>query len=136
MCAGKAGPAVRFPVAHLLVLFSAATGMPVDLWAQPPHTSALADTPEAPLHLDAGDVLVGDDSFSGYPHLAGLVKQGLHGLFPVHHLRIVDFRKGRPHNREGGRTPWPGGPRRGGSNRWAGPTGWSSTSSRSSGRRG
>lgn len=23
--------------------------------------------------------------------------RGLHGLFPVHHVRIVDFTKGRPH---------------------------------------
>ena len=94
-------PGCAFPVAHLLVLFSAATGMLVDLWAGPMTTSDLADTPEAHLHLDAGDVLVGDDAYSGYPHLASLADQGLHGLFPVHHRRTVDFRKGRPHRREG-----------------------------------
>src|ERR1700676_1127367 len=44
---------------------------------------------------------MGDDSYSGYPHLAMLKKQGLHGLFPVHHLRIVDFTKGRSHTAEG-----------------------------------
>jgi hypothetical protein len=90
-----------FPVGHLLVLFSAATGMLIDLWARPMNTSDLADTPEAHLHMDAGDVLIGDDSFSGYPHLAGLVKQGIHGLFPVHHLRIVDFKENRPHCGDG-----------------------------------
>jgi hypothetical protein len=90
-----------FPVAHLLVLFSAATGLLIDAWASPLHTSDLAETPEAHLHLDEGDILIGDDSFSGYPHLAMLKKQGLHGLFPVHHLRIVDFKKGRPHCGEG-----------------------------------
>jgi len=94
-------PGCAFPVAHLLVLFSAATGMLIDLWAQPMNTSDLADTPEAHLHMDAGDILIGDDSFSGYPHLASLVKQQIHGLFPVHHLRIVDFEKGRPHTPEG-----------------------------------
>ncbi len=96
-------PGCGFPVAHLLVLFSAATGMLIDAWASPLRTGDLAQTPEAHLHLDAGDILIGDDTFSGYPHLAGLIQQRLHGLFPVHHLRIVSFTKGRPHNAEGTR---------------------------------
>jgi hypothetical protein len=90
-----------FPVAHLLVLFSAPTGLLIDLWASPLRTSDLAETPDAHLHLSAGDILIGDDVYSGYPHLAMLKMQGLHGLFPVHHLRIVDFKKGRPHTSEG-----------------------------------
>jgi Transposase DDE domain len=90
-------PGCGFPVAHLLVLFSAATGMLIDTWASPLRTGDLAETPEAHLHLDAGDILIGDDTFSGYPHLASLQKQGLHGLFPVHHQRIVDFKKNRRH---------------------------------------
>ena len=93
------GPAdgCAFPVAHLLVLFSAATGLLIDLWASPLRTSDLAETPETHLHLDRGDVLIGDEYFGGYPHLATLIARGLHGLFPVHHLRIVDFAKGRAH---------------------------------------
>jgi len=90
-----------FPVAHLLVLFNAATGMLIDIWASPLRIGDLAETPEAHGHLDQGDILIGDDAFSGYAHLASLKKQGLHGLFPVHHLRIVDFKKGRPHCGEG-----------------------------------
>ena len=90
-----------FPVAHLLALFHAQTGLLVDAWASPLHTSDLSQTPEAHLHLDAGDVLVGDDSFSSYAHLALLVQSNLQGLLPVHHLRIVDFTKGRPHCSEG-----------------------------------
>jgi hypothetical protein len=90
-----------FPVAHLLVLFSAATGLLIDLWASPLRTGDMAQMGEAHLHLDGGDILIGDDTFSGYAHLAMLQKQGLHGLFPVHHLRIVDFTKGRPHCGDG-----------------------------------
>jgi hypothetical protein len=90
-------PGCGFPVAHLLMLFSASTGMLIDSWASPLRTGDLAETPEAHLHLNEGDILIGDDTFSGYPHLASLKKQGLHGLFPVHHLRIVDFKKKRPH---------------------------------------
>lgn len=90
-----------FPVAHLLVLFSASTGLLVNAWASPLRTGDLAQTPEAHLLLETGDVLIGDDSFGTYVHLAMLQKQGLHGLFPVHHKRIVDFKKGRPHCKEG-----------------------------------
>lgn len=89
-----------FPSAHLLVLFSASTGLLVDAWASPLRTGDLAQVPEAHLHLDKGDILIGDDSFGTYAHLAMLQKQGLHGLFPVHHKRIVDFAKGRPHTSE------------------------------------
>jgi len=90
-----------FPVAHLLVLFSAATGLLLDAAASPLRTGDLAGA--AGLHplLDPGDVLVGDDAFGTYAHLALLLQARLHGLFPVHHKRIVDFTPGRPHCPEG-----------------------------------
>jgi len=90
-----------FPTAHLLVLFSASTGLLVDSFASELNTSDLAQAAEAHIHLDPGDIVIGDEYFSGYPHLALLKKQGLHGLFPVHHQRIVDFKKGRPHCKHG-----------------------------------
>lgn len=90
-------PGCGFPVAHVLVLFSAATGLLIDTWASPLTTGDLAEIPEAHLHLEKGDIVIGDDIFSGHGHLALLQKQGLHGLFPVHHRRIVDFKKNRPH---------------------------------------
>lgn len=104
----KTAEGCTFPVAHLLVLFSAATGLLMDMWAAPLYTSDLASVPEAHLHLDEGDILIGDDTFSGYPHLAMLIQQGLHGLFPSHHLRKVDFTKSRPHGNEKGmvRSRW------------------------------
>jgi hypothetical protein len=94
-------PGCGFPVAHLLVLFSAATGLLLDAWAAPLRTGDVAQTPEAHAQLDRGDILIGDDAFSGFPHLAHLVRQGLHGVFPVHHKRIVDFTKNRPYAEEG-----------------------------------
>jgi hypothetical protein len=90
-------PGCGFPVAHLLMLFSAATGLLIDTWASPLRTGDLAETTEAHMHLEKGDIVIGDDTFSGYPHLASLMNQGLHGIFPIHHLRIVDFQKHRPH---------------------------------------
>jgi hypothetical protein len=94
-------PGCGFPVAHLLVLFSAATGLLLDAWAAPLRTGDVAQTPEAHAQLGCGDILIGDDAFSGFPHLAHLMQQGLHGVFPVHHKRIVDFTKNRPYAEEG-----------------------------------
>lgn len=90
-----------FPVAHLFVLFSASTGLLLDAWASPLHTGDASQTPEAHQRLSPGDVVVGDDAFASYAHIASLVAAGLHGLFPTHHMRIVDFTPGRPHTAEG-----------------------------------
>jgi hypothetical protein len=90
-----------FPVAHLLVLFSAATGLLVDAAASPLYTGDVGGAPDLHPHLDEGDVLIGDDSFGTYAHVALLLGGKLHGLFPVHHKRLVDFAPGRAHTREG-----------------------------------
>ena len=100
-----------FPVAHLLVLFSARTGLLLDAWASPLRTGDLAQAAEVHLHLDEGDVLIGDDAFGTYAHLALLRQAKLHGLFPVHHFRIVDFTKGRPHTTTEGKDAVAGLPR-------------------------
>lgn len=94
-------PGCGFPVAHLLMLFSAATGMLIDTWASPLRTGDLAETIEAHMHMEKGDIVIGDDTFSGYSHLASLIKQDLHGIFPIHHLRIASFQKNRPHRGKG-----------------------------------
>jgi hypothetical protein len=94
-------PGCVFPVAHLLVLFSAATGLLVDAAASPLYTGDLAGAPDLHPHLDEGDVLIGDDSFGTYAHLALLSRAKAHGLFPVHHKRLVDFTPGRAHTRDG-----------------------------------
>lgn len=84
-----------FPVCHLLVLFSAATGLLLDIFDSPLNTGDLAQSLEAHAHLDAGDILIGDDTFGSFAHLALLLQGEMHGLFPVHHARIVDFRARR-----------------------------------------
>lgn len=94
-------PGCGFPVAHLLALFSAATGLLLDIFMSPLRTGDMAQAAEAQVHLSPGDILIGDDTFAGYAHLAMAVQNGLHGLFPSQHLRIVDFTKGRPHTVEG-----------------------------------
>jgi hypothetical protein len=94
-------PGCGFPVCHLLVLFSAATGLLLDLFDSPLNTGDLTQSIEAHAHLDGGDVLIGDDSFGSFAHLALLLQANLHGLFPVYHARIVDFRPGRAFCPEG-----------------------------------
>jgi hypothetical protein len=101
-----------FPTAHLLVLFHAQTGLLLDAWASPLRTGDVAQVAEVHAHLSAGDVLVGDESFGSYAHLAMLLGLGLHGLFPLHRKRVVDFTPGRPHSTARcGRERVPGMPR-------------------------
>ena len=100
-----------FPVAHLLVLFSAATGLLLDAFASPLRTGDVAQANEYLAHLDEGDILVGDDAFSGYAHIALILQAKLHALVPSHHRRIVDFAPGRPHTKTSGKNVVAGQPR-------------------------
>jgi Transposase DDE domain len=90
-----------FPTAHLLVLFNAATGFVLDAFASPLRTGDVSQASDYLARLSSGDLLIGDDSFSGYAHVALLLQSHLHGLFPNHHCRIIDFTPGRAHTSEG-----------------------------------
>jgi hypothetical protein len=92
-------PGCGFPSAHLLALFSAATGALLATVASPINTHDLTNTPSCHDVLAPGDVLVGDSHFGTYGHLAALAAGGRHGLFAVTAHRIVDFAPGRPHAR-------------------------------------
>ena len=91
-----------FPMAHLLVLFHAQSGLLLDAWTSPLRTGDVAQVAEAHAHLHPGDVLIGDECFSTYAHLAMLMRLGLHGVLPLQRRRVVDFAKGRPHTSAGG----------------------------------
>lgn len=93
-----------FPAAHLMVLFSAATGLLLDAAASPLFTGDVGAAAALHPHLGGGDVLVGDGAFGTYAHLALLAAAGVHGLFPAHHGRLVDFTPRRPHSPRGGRA--------------------------------
>jgi hypothetical protein len=92
-----------FPVGHLLVLFNACNGLLADAIAAGALRGDLADVPAILQHLQGGDILIGDESFGCYVVLALLRQATLHGLFPVHHARIVDFTAHRPFSQEGQR---------------------------------
>jgi hypothetical protein len=104
-------PGCGFPAAHLLVMFSAATGLLVDVACSRLYTSDVSRTPAMHAHLGAGDVLLGDDGFGGWPQVALLLQGNLHGVFPSHHKRIVDFTPGRLHAAGGRQKDAAGRPR-------------------------
>ncbi len=88
-----------FPTAHLLVTMDHRSGLLVDCVDSPLNTSDLSQVSSAHGRLAEGDVLLGDDAFAGWAHLALILRAKLHAVTPVHHKRVVDFTPGRPHAR-------------------------------------
>ena len=112
-----------FPVAHLLALLDLHTGMLAEPVAGPLYTSDLHDVAALHAQMAEGDLLLGDDFFSNYGHVALLQQQKQHFLGPNHHRRIVSFKTRRRHVQpKGGRI----GPRAKGQprSRWLRRLGW------------
>lgn len=85
-----------FPIAHWLAVFNLHTGVLEHHETSAYTTPDLKHTPEAHASLAPGTVAPGDDSFAGCVHIALLVQRELHGIFPSHHARLVDFTPDRP----------------------------------------
>ncbi len=94
---GQQAPGCGFPVAHLLTLFHAGTGMLLRVLTAPLRTHDMAQANQLHGELQAGDVLLTDRGFCSYAHLALLIQANLHGVFRMHQKQIVDFRRGRMH---------------------------------------
>jgi hypothetical protein len=93
---GRQKKGCGFPVAHCLLLFNARTGLGVDAITAPLRTHEMSLASGTHQRMAEGDLVVGDDSFGSYAHLALLAQRGMHGLFPAHHVRIVEFTPNRP----------------------------------------
>ena len=89
-------PGCGFPVAHLLGLFHAGTGVLLKLVVAPLLTHDLAQVQAVHPSLQPGDVLVADRGLCSYAHLALLVQAGVHAVLRVGARQIVDFTPGRP----------------------------------------
>ena len=89
-------PGCGFPVAHLLGLFHAGTGLLLKLVVAPLLTHDLAQVQKVHPALEPGDVLVADRGLCSYAHLALLVQAGVHAVLRVGARQIVDFTPGRP----------------------------------------
>jgi IS4 transposase len=89
-------PGCGFPVARLLGLFHAGTGVLLKLVVAPLLTHDLARVQAVHPCLQEGDVLVADRGLCSYAHLALLVQAGVHAVLRVGARQIVDFTPGRP----------------------------------------
>jgi hypothetical protein len=89
-------PGCGFPVAHLLGLFHAGTGVLLKLVVAPLLTHDLAQVQKVHSRLAPGDVLVADRGLCSYAHLARLVQAGVHPVLRLGARQIVDFTLGRP----------------------------------------
>lgn len=102
---GGQQPGCGFPVAHLMALFHAGTGMALKMLSAPLRTHDLSQVVQLHPELRAGDVLVADRGLCSYAHLALLAQEGVHAVLRMHQKQIVDFTPGRPHVEPGKRPP-------------------------------
>jgi hypothetical protein len=96
-----------FPVAHLLVLFEAASGRLLDVLISSWRIHDLTRVAELHPQRPAGDVLVADRGFCSYAYLALLSQQGVQVLLRMKRSQLVDFRPHRPAARTGRDTGRP-----------------------------
>jgi Transposase DDE domain len=89
-------PGCGFPVARLLGLFHAGSGVLLKLVIAPLLTHDLAQVQAVHPSLQEGDVLVADRGLCSYAHVALLVQAGVHAVLRVGARQIVDFTPGRP----------------------------------------
>jgi hypothetical protein len=94
---GVQKPGCGFPVAHVLTLFHAGTGMLQKILTAPLRTHDMTNAWRMHPELETGDLLLADRGFCSFAHLAQLQTSGLFGVFRLHQKTIVSFRKGRLH---------------------------------------
>ncbi len=98
---GNQAKGCGFPVAHLLALFHAGTGLLREVTAAPLRTHDLAGFAGVLGLLGAGDLLVADRGFCSFVSLALALNQGIQVVFRLHQKQIVNFTPGRAHARPG-----------------------------------
>jgi hypothetical protein len=86
-----------FPVAHILALFHAGTGLLVKIVTSPMRTHDMRHAATMHPELAGGDILLADRGFASFAHLALLFMRKMHGVFRCHQQQIVSFTVGRSH---------------------------------------
>jgi Transposase DDE domain len=86
-----------FPVAHLLAVFDAGTGLITDVIPAPLRTHDMPQVQRIHPKLRRGDLLVADRGFCSYVHLALVLRHDLQACFRMHQKQIVNFRPHRRH---------------------------------------
>jgi hypothetical protein len=108
---GAQKPGCGFPVAKILALFHAGTGVLLKVMVTPLRSHEMASVRGIHPALEPDDVLVGDRGFCSFAHLAILVQGGIHAVFRMHQRQIVDFTPNRPHALPGAKKAAKGLPR-------------------------
>ena len=108
---GNQAKGCGFPVAHILALFHAGTGLLLEVFAAPLRSHDMAGIAGILPLLAAGDLLLADRGFCSFAHLAMLMSKGVHAVFRLHQMQIVDFTPGRAHARPGQKRAPKGMPR-------------------------
>jgi hypothetical protein len=94
---GNQAKGCGFPVARLLALFHAGTGLLLRVVAAPLRTHDLRHAALMHPELAAGDILLADRGFASFAHLALVSLRQIHAVFRCHQQQIVDFRVNRRH---------------------------------------
>ena len=108
---GAQKPGCGFPVANILALFHAGTGVLLKVMVTPLRSHEMASVSGIHPALEPGDVLIVDRGLSSFAHLALLVRGGVEAVFRMHQRQIVDFTPNRPHARPGAKRAAKGLPR-------------------------
>lgn len=108
---GAQRPGCGFPVAKILALFHAGTGLLLEVMVAPLRSHEMARVEDVHPALQPGDVLVADRGFCSFAHLALLAARGVHAVFRVHQRQIVDFTPHRTHARRSAKAATRGRPR-------------------------
>jgi hypothetical protein len=88
---GNQRPGCGFPVAHLMVLFHAGTGLLRELLTSPLRTHDMSQAVQLHPALQPGDIGLGDRGFCSYAHMALLSLKGVFGVFRIHQKIKVTF---------------------------------------------
>jgi hypothetical protein len=89
-----------FPVAHMLALFHAGTGLLQHVRASPLRTHDMKYAATMHPEMKEGDILVADRGLASFAHLALLFLRKMHAVFRCHQKQIVSFRVGRKHTKQ------------------------------------
>lgn len=99
-----------FPVAHMLAVMEAGSGLLLDIIASPLRTHDMRHARDAHARLQPGDILLADRGFCSYAHVALILRAHLHAVMRAHQKQIISFKpyrkmatqhdaKGRPRSR-------------------------------------
>ena len=91
-------PGVGFPIARVVALIDYTTGAVLDLAIGPysgKETGEHALLRQLTGNFKAGDVVLGDCYYGSFFLLALLLQSGVDAVFPIHHARRSDFRRGK-----------------------------------------